>query len=126
MAAVATQCNEPPAYRDQTPNYHYAGPQSSPLYSDLPDASERVLQSTASSPTSDRTDSDQSLGGEFIYKTDHMEINVGSRVWGLRNPAYGLEGHIEGFVRLHGEQAHVSCVGTRVYWLLTKRSNMFS
>lgn len=114
MAAVATQYNEPPAYRDQIPNYYYAGPQSSPLYSDLPDASERVLQSTASSPTFDRTDSDQSLGNEFIYKTDHMEINVGSRVWGLRNPAYGLEGHVGGFVRFHGEQAHVSCVGARV------------
>jgi hypothetical protein len=109
--AVATQYNAPPAYVDQTQIYHYAGPQSSPLYSDMPDASERVLQSAASSCPLDHLDSP---GPDFVYNTDHMEVNVGSRVWGLRNPAYGLQGHIEGYVKLHGEQAHVSCVGARV------------
>ena len=114
MATVGTQVNAPPAYLDQvSPTYHYLGPQSSPLYSDIPDVSERVLQSAATSNL-DRTDMNQSPEPDFVYKADHMEVNVGPRVWGLRNPAYGLQGHVEGFVKFLGEQAHVSCVGARV------------
>jgi hypothetical protein len=114
MAALVTQVNAPPAYLDQTPTYHYAGPQSSPRYSDMPDASERVLESAPSSSNLNRIDTNQSVEPDFVYKADHMEVNLGSRVWGLRNPAYGLQGHIEGFVKLLGEQGHVACVGARV------------
>ena len=109
------QPNAPPAYLDQIPSYHYPGPQSSPLYSDIPDASERVLQSAASDPSVfNRVDTNQSLESHFVYRSDHMEANLGSRVWGLRNPAYGSQGHVEGFVKLSGERAHVTCVGVRV------------
>ena len=110
MAAVATP--PPPAYFDHT---YYPGSQSSPLYSDIPDASELVLQSTPSSVI--RTETNQSVEPDFIYKSDHMEVNVGSRTWGLRNPAYGHQGHVEGFVKLLGDKAHVTCVGARV-WLI--------
>jgi hypothetical protein len=110
---VTTQSNTPPAYWDQTPIYHYAGPQPSPLYSDMPDASERVLESAASPSTSplDQTDT---IEPDFVYKSDHMEANAGPRVWGLRNPAYGLQGHIEGFVKFLGDRAHVMTVGASV------------
>jgi hypothetical protein len=117
MATVTTHCNTtPPAHLDQ-PAYHYTGPQSSPRYSDIPDTSECVLESGASysgdSPVN-RTDTHQSVEPDFAYNADHMTVNVGSRMWGLRNPAYGLQGHVEGFVKLLGEQAHVTSVGARV------------
>jgi hypothetical protein len=109
---------------DQMPAYQYAGPQSSPLYSDKPDASELVLQSATASTASStlgRADTNQSIEPDYVYKADHMVVNVGSRVWGLRNPTYGLQGHIEGFVKLLGEQAHVTCVGARVWFTFNQR-----
>jgi hypothetical protein len=111
MAAIL---NAPPAYFAQTPGY---GSQSAPMYSDTPGASERILASALSSPvtgTLSRTDTNRSLETDFVYKTDHMEVNLGSRLWGLRTPTYGSQGHVEGFVKLLEEQAHVTCVRARV------------
>lgn len=128
MPGVTTQTNAPPEYLDQMPAYQYAGPQSSPLYSDKPDASELVLQSATASTASStlgRADTNQSIEPDYVYKADHMEVNVGSRVWGLRNPTYGLQGHIEGFVKLLGEQAHVTCVGARLQGDIIIRTSNF-
>lgn len=126
MAAVTTQVsNAPPAYFDQTPAHLYAGPQSSPLYSDRPDASELVLQSAVSSGNLNRINTNQSIELDFIYKSDHMRVNVGPRIWGLRNPVYGLQGYVEGFVKLLGEQAHVTCVGARLNGDIIIRTSNF-
>lgn len=61
-----------------------------------------------------RPQTSESLGSDFIYKSDHMEVNMGSRIWDLRTPAYGLEGHVEGFMKLLEEQAHVRDIEIRV------------
>jgi len=125
MATVATQLTAPPAYLDQPPVFHYAGPQSSPLYSDMPDVSERVLESAASLNHDPTRAGDQPNDPDFVYKSDHMEVNVGSRMWGLRNPAYGLQGHVEGFVKIHGERAHITCVGARLHGDIIIRTSNF-
>lgn len=93
----------------------------------MPDASECTIQFTSlDTPSSNLSNSNPSLSRtltqplvapavtDFIYKTDHMEVNLGSQVWGLQRPAYGRLGHVEGSVTFLGEQAHVSCVGVSV------------
>lgn len=85
-----------------------------PRYSDTPDASERILESTPSSSSTDSARAGSSLGLDFVYKTDHMIVNLGSRMWDLRMPAYGFEGHVEGCVRLLEDKAHVKSVEIKV------------
>lgn len=130
---MATAMTTPPAYFSSIPAYSYADAylQSTPAYSDTPDASERTLQSTShDNPLPSIANANLSLSRaftqppevsvikDFIYNTDHMEVNLGSRMWGLRTPAYGRLGHIEGSVKFLGEQAHVSCVELRVSILI--------
>lgn len=117
MAATVAM-SAPPAYLPEAaPAYHYAGPQSTPAYSDTPYASERVLDSaTTSSGVSERTitRTDTLDNNDFVYHSDHMDVNLGSRIWGLRMPAYGREGHVEGFVKFSGEESHVTSVQVKV------------
>lgn len=117
--AATIAVSAPPAYLPEAaPAYHYTGTQSTPAYSDTPYASERVLDSAASSSgaASERviTRTDTRNNDDFVYHSDHMEVNLGSRVWGLRMPAYGREGHVEGFVKLSGEETHVTSVQVKV------------
>ena len=114
MAAAA-----PPAYfPEPAPAYPY---DSAPAYSNTPYAFERVLVDSASISSSRiGTDARGNNINAFIYHSDHMDVNLGSRVWGLRTPAYGREGHVEGFVKLSGEESHVTSVQVKVSsnWLL--------
>lgn len=120
---MAVVMSAPPAYFnsgfDQAPAYNpYTGAQSTPAYSDTADVSERVLDSTAPASPTDATVSrivtNDPQEPDFVYETDHMKANLGSRIWGLRQPAYGKEGHIEGSLRLSGEEAHIVNVQARV------------
>lgn len=52
-----------------------------------------------------------------------MEVNLGSRMWNLRTPAYGLEGHVEGFVKMLGEQTHVRSVDIKVAFIFDQLAN---
>ncbi|KAJ8456431.1 hypothetical protein ONZ45_g18723 [Pleurotus djamor] len=47
---------------------------------------------------------------DWMYETEHMVINMGSRVWGLHAPSFGLNGHIDGAIRFRGDQSHVEKV----------------
>lgn len=126
MAVVATSA--PPSYFvDQAPAYQFTGSQSTPAYSDTADASELVLDSTTSSTadsTLARAETNQSVESDFIYRTDHMEVNLGSRIWGFRTPVYGREGHVEGSLKLSGEEAHVTSVQAKVRVISTNQSNV--
>lgn len=121
MAAIKTA---PPAYFSSIPAYSFADThlQSAPAYANTPDASERTLQST-SHGLAQPSNASANLGlrppvapapADFVYMTDHMVVNLGSRVWDLRMPAYGRLGHVEGSLKFLGEQAHITCVGLRV------------
>jgi hypothetical protein len=122
MASMVSSLNAPPAYADQVLTYQYdCSHLSTPRYSDTPDASERLLESAPSSPVAStlaRAQTGGSLEPDFIYKTDNMVVNLGSRIWDLRTPAYGFEGHIEGCVKLLGDQAHVKSVEIKVAFCL--------
>jgi hypothetical protein len=87
------------------PYYEPAQPSFTPAYTSIAGTSERVLQS-AECPL---------LAGdrEWVYKTDHMSINLGS-LWGLHTPSCGLNGKVEGSVTFTGEQHHVERVTATV------------
>jgi hypothetical protein len=47
---------------------------------------------------------------DWMFETKHMRINLGPRLWNLHSPSYGLNGKIEGTIRLTGDQNRVDCV----------------
>ncbi|KZP32321.1 hypothetical protein FIBSPDRAFT_515443 [Athelia psychrophila] len=139
---LATAMAAPPAYSSHTPAYSYTDAhthaQPTPAYSDTPDASECTMQFTSlDTSLSNTVNSNFRLTHartqppvapavtDFIYKTDHMEVNLGSRVWGLRTPAYGRLGHVEGSIRFLGKQAHVSRVGVKLQAKISIRTSNF-
>lgn len=52
--------------------------------------------------------------GGYNYKSDHLHINLGPRVWGTRLPVYGFQGIVEGTVRFAKKCSHVVSVTTTV------------
>ena len=117
---MAAAMGTPPAYPlEPDQHYRYTDLHSTPAYSDTPYASERVLVDSAS--ISSYVTHDNNVNA-FVYHSDHMDVNLGSRVWGLRMPAYGREGHVEGFVKLSGEESHIMSVQVKVnsnlLWIL--------
>lgn len=89
-----------------------------PAYTYTASTSERVLQSAAYP---------RLLAGdhEWVYKTDHMSINLGARLWGLHAPSYGLNGKVEGAVTLIGEHHHVERVTATVRLVVDYRMISF-
>lgn len=65
---------------------------STPAYSPVPSRTEISLDAKRLSPH----------GPSWVYKTKHMSIDLGRRLWGTSSPAYGLHDKIEGSIRLSG------------------------
>jgi hypothetical protein len=92
-----------PAYYDST---EYP---ASPTYSTTADCSEHVVNSQSpTSPTGTEP------GVDWIFKSDHMEVNLGPRLWGLRQPSYGLSGTLNGSIKFKGSSTHVELVTATV------------
>ena len=105
--------DNPPAYSRTS----QSGQPSSPLYTAIPDDSERTLRHGPVTPNS--PDSETFLGSvqsntEFIYSNKHIELNLGPKLWGTKSPSYGLNGVVECQLTLLGELARVSSVQVKV------------
>ncbi|KAI0646901.1 hypothetical protein C8Q79DRAFT_593917 [Trametes meyenii] len=88
----------PPAYCSTSSN------SPTPLYSECPSASERVLQTGHCQCLVGSSSSDQT---KFVYKSDHFEVRLHPPRWGSRLPAYGLAGTVEGVLIFPKACAHV-------------------
>jgi hypothetical protein len=67
----------------------------------------------------------------WTYKTQHMEVNLGAReAWSRRMPAYGLNGIVQGYIKLKGAQEHVrqvtAMVGSRQHFSSNCDDNSFA
>ncbi|KAF4578585.1 hypothetical protein EYR36_000392 [Pleurotus pulmonarius] len=94
------------------PEYNYDEDLSSPMYSMCAGSSERVIQFEPFKRTG-------CPDCDWLYFTDHMTINLGSRVWGLHAPSYGLDGKVEGAVKFSGDKSHVEKVTVTLEGLLS-------
>lgn len=95
------------------PDDHNLGPPSPP-YSPHTIGSERILE--ASSPLSSLGSSFGSMNDVdplwspsacFLYRSNLVDISLGRRVWGLRQPVYGFNGLVEGAIKLSRKCTHV-------------------
>lgn len=75
---------------------------------------------SASAAASEVTLCEQMLAGtasttRWTYKTKHMTIDFGPRLWEQAPyPCYGLNGRVEGSIRLSGVPSHVQRVSVTV------------
>lgn len=74
------------------------------LYSESPVTlgSEGAL-SVSSFPGSQYSDGDNSLWSStssFLYESSLVAVTLGRRMWGLRQPAYGFNGIVQGAIKL--------------------------
>ena len=63
-----------------------------------------------------------SLVEEYNYKSDHLRISLGPRRWGTKFPVYGLQGVVEGTVRVAKKCTHVVSVSVTVSLLWFRSS----
>lgn len=54
---------------------------------------------------------------DWMFETKHMRINLGPRIWNLHCPSYGLDGRIDGMIRLSGDQDRVESVTMTVGYI---------
>lgn len=94
---------------DNPPEYDFDVCLPPPVYSLCVGSAERLLQFAGPGAIE--------CPGDWIYETKHMKINMGSQVWGLHAPSYGLHGKIEGFVQFSDDQNRVQCVEVMVKML---------
>jgi hypothetical protein len=89
---------------------------SSPPYSPQAVGSERVIEASSSVGSSSIPNVDQfwSPATSFVYESSLVIINLGRRTWGLRQPAYGFNGLVEGAVKLRRKCTHVGRVEVSV------------
>lgn len=78
---------------DTPPSYEVEDDHSLPIYSCTVPSSECLLQTEPPRMTNCPT-------CDWIFQTKHMRINLGPRLWKLQTPSYGLNGRIEGTIRL--------------------------
>lgn len=57
---------------------------------------------------------------DWMFETKHMRINLGPRLWNLHTPSYGLNGRIEGTIRLSGHQDRIESVTMTVSNIYSK------
>lgn len=83
---------------ERPPTYSaYALPSGNeaPSYSQTPRHSEVTIRTVS--------DLDSCISGErYIYQTKHLELDLGSKLWGTRAPAYGFDAIVEGRLTLSG------------------------
>jgi hypothetical protein len=92
------------------PAYYDSGEYpASPIYSMTAGYSEQVVQSQSQAPVAG-----PEAGLNWIFKSDHIEVNLGPRLWGLRQPSYGLNGTLEGSIKFKGSHSHVVSVTATV------------
>ncbi|KAJ3759049.1 hypothetical protein EV360DRAFT_42656 [Lentinula raphanica] len=70
---------------------------STPAYSPVPSRTEITLDAKHLDPH----------GPTWVYRTKHMTIDLGKRLWGTSSPAYGLHDKIEGSIKLTGHHAEL-------------------
>ncbi|KAI0038644.1 hypothetical protein FA95DRAFT_1529052 [Auriscalpium vulgare] len=99
---------QPPLFRDLfLPDDH------TPAYSPQAHETERVLQ-TSSESAPDLPSQDPApyahqpeSSTHYIYNNEYMHVNMGPRLWGPRQPAYGFNGIVQGTVKLTKKCSHV-------------------
>ncbi|KAJ3976116.1 hypothetical protein EV361DRAFT_885082 [Lentinula raphanica] len=70
---------------------------STPAYSPVPSRTEITLDAKHLDPH----------GPTWVYRTKHMTVDLGKRLWGTSSPAYGLHDKIEGSIKLTGHHAEL-------------------
>ncbi|KAH9998132.1 hypothetical protein BJV74DRAFT_768046 [Russula compacta] len=81
----------------------------SPPYSPVAISPESVL-TPESLPDSGSTHSDDLLwssNASFVYESSLVDVSLGRRVWGLRQPVYGFNGIVQGAIKLSSNCTHV-------------------
>ena len=92
---------QPPTYASSTP------PDEIPTYTRTPRQSEVTVRSAS--------DLDSCISGEeYIYRSKHLELSLGNKVWGTKAPAYGLGADVQGKISLSGALKKVSCIVVEV------------
>lgn len=81
---------------------------ASPPYSAEVLGSERVLEafSTTPAPTGN-IDIPSTPADSFLYESSLVSVDLGRRIWGLRQPVYGHNDIVQGAVKLHTKCTHV-------------------
>jgi hypothetical protein len=81
---------------------------ASPPYSAGVLGSERVLEASSTSPTpTGNSDLPSTPTDTFLYESSLVSVDLGRRIWGLRQPVYGHNDLVQGTVKLHGKCTHV-------------------
>ncbi|KAF8275227.1 hypothetical protein EI94DRAFT_1560422 [Lactarius quietus] len=79
---------------------------ASPPYSAEVLGSERVLEASSAAPT-DVVDPPSIPADSFLHEDSLVSVDLGRRVWGLRQPVYGHNDVVQGAVKLHKKCTHV-------------------
>jgi hypothetical protein len=48
-----------------------------------------------------------SSASSFLYESSLVAVTLGKRMWGLKQPAYGFNGIVQGAIKLSGKCTHV-------------------
>jgi len=78
---------------------------------------------TAGGPTSPIDTISLLSGGEYIYKSDHLHIDLGPRRWGTKFPVYGFQDVVEGSIQVAKKCSHVVSVTATVSLLWSRSSH---
>ncbi|KAF9452844.1 hypothetical protein P691DRAFT_148967 [Macrolepiota fuliginosa MF-IS2] len=88
---------------DMPPPYEVDETQPLPTYSCNVSSSECLLQIEPPRMTN-------CPACDWMFETKQMRINLGPRLWNLHSPSYGLNGRIEGTIRLSGDHDRIESV----------------
>lgn len=92
--------DEPPSYAGSR------SPIPSPSYSPSPRASELVVRSGSEATC---------LSSEsYVYRSKHIAVNLGPKIWGTSIPVYGNNASVEGTLTLSGEVKGVTSICVKV------------
>ncbi len=81
---------------------------ASPPYSPEAMDSEHLLEASSPAPTSmGNVDPISSSTDFFLYETSLVSVDLGRRIWGLRQPVYGHNDVVQGAIKLHKKCTHV-------------------
>jgi hypothetical protein len=65
------------------------------------------VSSFRGSTSSDGGDPLWSSTSSFLYESSLVTVTLGRRIWGLRQPAYGFNGIVQGAIKLSRKCTHV-------------------
>lgn len=89
------------------PEVQAFGP-ASPPYSAEVLGSERVLEASSTSPAPTGNIEPSSISADsFLYGSSLVSVDLGRRIWGLRQPVYGHNDVVQGAIKLHIKCTHV-------------------